>query len=126
VEPLNQQKNLNKFKNLLSKEGLITTRNFFNPCSNVRAITKEKFDSQEEQRTHERIHKKAQESWTLFDEEKMSEPGIVEFIACLSLDFLYEEYISEDLHGMLMKDIEQGILGNQDYIESWFKTFIEP
>jgi hypothetical protein len=70
------------FKNLLSKEGLITTRNFFNPCSNVRAITKEKTTFQEEKRTHERIQKEAQESWTLVDEEKMLEPEIEEFLAC--------------------------------------------
>jgi hypothetical protein len=107
------------FKNLLRKKWLITTRNFFNPCSNVRAITKEKTTFQEDQRTHERIQKEAQESWTVADEETMMEPKIEEFIACLSPYYMYEEYISEDLHGMVMKDIEQGILGNQDYIESF-------
>jgi hypothetical protein len=77
------------FKNLLSKEGLIITRNFLNPCSNVRAITREKTTFQEEQKIHEQIQKEdlraflsypckyveeAQESWTLADEEKMLEP----------------------------------------------------
>jgi hypothetical protein len=56
----------------------------------------------------------------------MLEPEIEEFLACLSPDSMYEECISEDLHSMVMEDIEQGSLGNQDYIESWFKTFIEP
>ena len=48
----------------------------------------------------------------------MLEHEIEEFIACMSLDSLYEEYISKHLHGMVMEDIEQGSLGNGDYIES--------
>jgi hypothetical protein len=51
---------------------------------------------------------------------------IEEFLACLSPNSMYEEHILEDLHGMVMEDIEQGSQGNQDYIESWFKFVIGP
>ena len=49
------------------------------------------------------------------------------FFACFSLDFMYEDYISEDLHGMIMKyiELEQGSQGNQDYFKSQFKTAIK-
>jgi len=114
------------FKKFLSKEGLITISNFFDPCSNVRAINTEKTIFQKEKRNHEWIQKKAQESWTLVDEEKILEPEIEEFLASLSWDSMYKEYISKYFHGMVMEDIEQGSLGNEYYIESWFKEDIEP
>ena len=56
----------------------------------------------------------------------MLEPKIEEFLACIPLDSMYKEHISEYLHGMVVKDIEQRIQGNQYYIESWFKTIIKP
>jgi hypothetical protein len=41
------------FKNLLRKEGLITTRNFLNPCPKFRIVTREESTSQEVEEIHE-------------------------------------------------------------------------
>jgi hypothetical protein len=41
------------FKNLLSKEGLITTRNSLNPCPNFIIVMREGFASQEGEEIHE-------------------------------------------------------------------------
>jgi len=41
------------FKNLLSKEELITKRNFLNPCPKIRIVKREESVSQEEEEIHE-------------------------------------------------------------------------
>ena len=54
------------------------------------------------------------------DEDKLLEPEIVEFLACLSTNSMNNDRIYEDLHGMIARSQER-----QDYIESWIKTIME-
>ena len=66
-------------KNLLSKEGLITTNNFFDPCSHIKFISEEKSTLQRRQQsTHHEdllsypstLVEVTQESWKKADEEQ--------------------------------------------------------
>jgi len=78
-------------KKFLSKEGLITTRNFLNPCSKFIAITEDIYTFQEEHRIHEQIQKEdiefflshpckstkeVKESWKKTNGEKILQPKI--------------------------------------------------
>ena len=40
------------FKNLLSREGLITTKDFFNPCCSIRSISEEESIFQSRRQIH--------------------------------------------------------------------------
>ena len=85
------------FKNLLSRDGFITTRSFFNPCCSIRSISEEEFIFQSGKKInkypqHEDLYlfispssigEGAQESWVVVEEEQQLEPEIAEFIASL-------------------------------------------
>ena len=76
------------FRNLLNKEGLITTNNFSDPCSHIRFISEEKVTLRRRQHIHEKTQHEdllrypstlvegAQESWMKANEEQQLEPGI--------------------------------------------------
>ena len=78
------------FKNLLSREGLITIKHFFNPCCSIRSISEEESIIQSKQQTHKyprhedldlfispsSFGEGAQESWVVDEEEQQLEPKI--------------------------------------------------
>ena len=73
----------------------------------------------EEQQTEEEDSDKVQESGMSIDKEEILELEIEKSHACLSLDSMNEDHISEDLHFMIEER-----QGRQDYIESWFNSVI--
>ena len=85
------------FKNLLSREGIINTKGFFNPYCSIRSIFGEesifqsgkqiyKYPQHEDPDlhiSHFLFTEGAQESGEAAEEEEQVEPEITEFIACL-------------------------------------------
>ena len=110
------------FKNLLSREGLITTRSFPNPCHNIRSISEDESIFQSEQQFNKcpqpedldlfiyasLFDEGAQELWEGAEEEEQLEPEIAEFLACLGPE---EEY-----------KLGLKILANQGSIKVWTDT----
>ena len=122
------------FRNLLNKEGLITTKNFSDPCSHIRFICEVKFTLQRRQQIHEHTQHEdilsypstlvegAQESWMKVDEEQQLEPKIEEFLSCLAP---HGEHVLEDRLGIIMKDIEQGSFENWEFMEHWYESVMQ-
>ena len=91
---------LRMLKNLLSRNGLITTRSFFNPCCSIRSISEEEFIFQSGKQInkypyHEDLDlfippssfgEGTQESWIVVEEEQQLEPKIAKFLASLILE----------------------------------------
>ena len=105
------------FKNLLSREGLITTRSFLNPCYNIRSISEIESIFQSEQQNNEYPHLEdldlfsyassfsegAQESWGADEEEEQLEPEIAEFLACLRPKEEYQLGLTSPAHQGFIK-----------------------
>jgi hypothetical protein len=110
------------FKNLLSREGLITTRSFHNPCHNIRSISEDESIFQSEQQINKcpqpedldlfiyasSFDEGAQEFWEGAEEEEHLEPEIAEFLACLRPEEEYQLGLTS--------------LANQGFIQVWTDT----
>ena len=120
------------FKNLLTRDGIITTRSFFNPCCGIRSIFEEEFIFQSGQQInkyhqHEDLDlfisrssfgEGSQESWVVAEEEQQLEPEIAEFLACLIPE---EEYKLR----LEIKDTKEGSQENQESIKSWTESVFQ-
>ena len=116
------------FNNLLSREGLITTKGFFNPCCNIRSISGEESIFQNGQQiykypqhedpdlhiSHFLFTEGAQESGEAAEEEEQLEPEITEFLAFLVSE---EEYQL----GLEIRDTKIRSQTNQESIKIWTK-----
>ena len=121
------------FRNLLGKEGLITTNNFLNPYSHVKFRFEEESTIQRRQQIHGHTQHEdplrypstlvegAQESWKRVNEEQQLEPEIEQVLSCLEP---HKEYVLEDTLGIVMKDVGQGRFVNWEFSENWYKSVI--
>ena len=117
------------FKNLLSREGLITTKGFFNPCCSIRSISEEESISQTKRQIHKYPQHEdldlyiphflfaegAQELGKAAEEEEELEPKITEFLDFVVLE---EEYQL----GLEIKDSKEEIQAIQESIKSWTES----
>ena len=120
------------FNNLLSREGLITTKGFFNPCCSIRSISGEesifqsgkqiyKYPQHEDPDlhiSHFLFADGAQESGKATEEEEQLEPKITEFLACLVPKEEYQPSLES-------KDTKERIQSSQESIKSWTESVFQ-
>ena len=123
---------LKMFQNLLSREGLITTKGFFNPCCSIQSITEEESIFQDGKKIHKypqhedldlyiypsSFDEGTQESWKAAEEEEQLEPEITEFLAFLVPE---EEYQL----GLEIKDTKEESQASQESIKSWIGSVFQ-
>ena len=112
-------------KDLLSRGGLITTNDFFNPCCNIRSISGEESIFQSGHQiykhpqhedpdlhiSHSLFSDGAQESGEVAEGEEQLELEITKILACLVPK---EEYQL----GLEIKDTKEEIQASQEYVKS--------
>ena len=120
------------FKNLLCREGIITTKGFFNPCCSIRSISEEESIFQSKRQIHKYPQHEdldlyiphllfaegVQESGKATEEEEELEPEIIEFLAFL---IPKEEYQLS----LEIKDTKEESQASQESIKAWIGSVFQ-